>query len=250
MMRTVNMDTAAGNAGFRSIGAELDGWRKYSDHRPRLHVWLRADDTGRYLVALPHRYVYDGLRDLGQSHEDVEGPTGTAGVLSVSDTDALHELLQEAYRLAPKMPTDAAERLELALTGLEKNTDAYREQKVRVGQDIFRTELLRYWNHTCALTGLQQAELLLASHIRPWADCEFDRERLDVYNGLLLAPHMDALFDKGFITFDSQGVLCPSPKLSKEAQEILRIADYPKLSAYTADHDRYMEWHREKVFGK
>ena len=50
------------------------------------------------------------------------------------------------------------------------------------------------------MTGLAITALLRASHIKPWADCETDAERLDVYNGILLAPHLDAAFDRGFIT--------------------------------------------------
>ena len=50
------------------------------------------------------------------------------------------------------------------------------------------------------MTGLDVPELLRASHIKPWADCGTDAERLDVFNGLLLAPHLDAAFDAGFIT--------------------------------------------------
>jgi len=60
--------------------------------------------------------------------------------------------------------------------------------------------LLDLWEGRCAVTGLAVPELLRASHIKPWADCETDAERLDVYNGFLLAPHLDAAFDLGFIT--------------------------------------------------
>lgn len=58
----------------------------------------------------------------------------------------------------------------------------------RVGQDIFRQGLMECWESRCAITGLAIPELLRASHIKPWADCATDAERLDVYNGLLLAP--------------------------------------------------------------
>jgi len=50
------------------------------------------------------------------------------------------------------------------------------------------------------VTGLAMSKLLRASHIKPWAACAADAERLDVYNGLLLAPHLDALFDAGLIS--------------------------------------------------
>jgi putative restriction endonuclease len=67
----------------------------------------------------------------------------------------------------------------------------------RVGQDVFRAGRIDYWEGRCAITGLGVVELLRASHIKPWAACDLDAERLDVLNGLLLAPHLDAAFDRG-----------------------------------------------------
>ena len=67
---------------------------------------------------------------------------------------------------------------------------------------------MAYWGGTCAVTGVAEPCLLRASHIKPWARCETDSERLDVYNGLLLAAHLDAAFDAGLISFaDDGGVL-------------------------------------------
>ena len=57
---------------------------------------------------------------------------------------------------------------------------------------------MEYWDSKCAVTGLAIPELLKASHIKPWKDST-DEERLDIFNGLLLAPHLDAAFDRGFI---------------------------------------------------
>jgi len=55
-------------------------------------------------------------------------------------------------------------------------------------------------------------ELLRASHIKPWAACASDAERLGVFNGLLLAPHLEAAFDQGFISVSDAGnVLVSGP---------------------------------------
>lgn len=62
----------------------------------------------------------------------------------------------------------------------------------RAGQDLFRQGLLDFWEGRCAVTGLAVPELLQSSHIKPWADCDTDSERLDIWNGFLLAPHLDA----------------------------------------------------------
>ena len=74
--------------------------------------------------------------------------------------------------------------------------------KARIGQGLFRKQLLSYWSK-CCLTGCGIQGVLRASHIKPWRDCS-NSERLDVYNGLLLSPNMDTLFDKGLISFEDR----------------------------------------------
>lgn len=58
----------------------------------------------------------------------------------------------------------------------------------------------------CRLTGTADPTHLRASHIKPWADST-DRERLDGNNGLMLAPHVDHLFDRALISFADNGRL-------------------------------------------
>ena len=66
---------------------------------------------------------------------------------------------------------------------------------------------MTYWGGRCAITEVTEPRLLRASHIKPWAKCETDAERLDVYNGLLLAAHLDAAFDAGLISFTDEGAI-------------------------------------------
>jgi hypothetical protein len=73
----------------------------------------------------------------------------------------------------------------------------------RIGQGQFRLSLIAYWQG-CSVTGCSQVEILKASHIKPWRDCTND-ERLNVYNGLLLLPNLDACFDIGFVSFSDEG---------------------------------------------
>lgn len=74
------------------------------------------------------------------------------------------------------------------------------------------------------MTGLALPELLRASHIKPWAECSTDDERLDVFNGLLLAPHLDALFDAGWVTFDDDGMVLVSASLPSDAAMLLGVS--------------------------
>ena len=74
--------------------------------------------------------------------------------------------------------------------------------QARVGQGKFRSDVTDLWGkgEVCALTGLDVPELLVASHINPWRDSN-DDERLDPCNGLLLATHVDKLFDRYLLSF-------------------------------------------------
>jgi hypothetical protein len=68
--------------------------------------------------------------------------------------------------------------------------------EARLGQGQFRTNVAKRWNDQCAVTGCSIAPLLRASHIKPWAKSS-NRDRLNPANGILLAAHIDALFDCG-----------------------------------------------------
>ena len=91
-------------------------------------------------------------------------------------------------------------------------------------------------------------DLLRASHIKPWADCETDAGRLDVFNGLLLAPHLDAAFDSGFITIAEDGTVLLSDAFPSNARSALGLDGPLKIHGLHRAHERYMPWHRSKVF--
>lgn len=118
----------------------------------------------------------------------------------------------------------------------------------RIGQGAFRTSLMTKWGNACAVTGLTCSELLRASHVKPWKPSN-DGERLDPDNGLLLAAHLDALFDKGLISFDNKGRMLMSDRLGRAERnhfnlpKDLRNAPNPALC-------KYLKFHREKLFNR
>jgi hypothetical protein len=121
---------------------------------------------------------------------------------------ALEDVLILAAELAQALPTHPLElfREALRLEGVEdgiSQTETVRAVRQRVGQDIYRKGLMQYWGGACAVTGIDLPEVLRASHARPWAECDTDAQRLDVFNGFLLNANLDALFDRGLISFDA-----------------------------------------------
>jgi putative restriction endonuclease len=125
------------------------------------------------------------------------------------------------------------------------NTEAERLVKQRIGQDIFRASLEDYWSGRCPITGVADRALLRASHTRPWAACETDEERLDVYNGFLLAAHLDAAFDAALMTFDDEGGLLWSSKLSGKAKSILKDGGVKQIRLAPA-HQTYLAHHHAR----
>jgi predicted restriction endonuclease len=117
---------------------------------------------------------------------------------------------------------------------------------MRVGQEIFRKAQMDYWNGTCPLTGITDPALLRASHIVPWAECETDSLRLDVYNGFLLSSLWDAVFDAGLVSFRSDGTPIVSSALSMNALHALRLNESPLLSGITHAHDLMLARHRAR----
>jgi len=126
-----------------------------------------------------------------------------------------------------------------------RGTEVERPTIQRIGQDIFRKHLIRTWDCRCAVTEIDDADLLRASHIKPWASCDNDHERLNVDNGLLLAAHIDAAFDAGLISFSDRGDVILSPKLSIENIKRLGLdrKDTVQIPMSPA-RAGFMQWHR------
>lgn len=118
--------------------------------------------------------------------------------------------------------------------------------EVRVGQQDFKKKLVRYWK-TCAVTGCSVVSLLRASHIKPWSMSDSE-ERLDPFNGLLLVPSLDALFDAGLITFDGDGSVIISSSLPEIDYEALGLGAQMRLRKFNTAHTPYLEFHRAQVF--
>lgn len=68
----------------------------------------------------------------------------------------------------------------------------------RLGQGIFRVQVLDAYGRACAVTGEHSLPVLEAAHIRPYADGGAHA----VANGLSLRSDLHRLFDRGYVTVD------------------------------------------------
>ncbi|TCW64256.1 HNH endonuclease signature motif containing protein [Burkholderia sp. SRS-25] len=164
------------------------------------------------------RYLYPSRRDFRRVKSFVRG--------SVVDSD---DVL--------KVPANTA-------------TTVKRLQQARLHQQRFRHALFLRWKGACAVTGIEEPLLLRASHIKPYKDSTAI-ECISAHNGLLLTAGLDALFDKGFITFDERGKLLRSASLTRETATAFGLRAGMRLTdALSDDAEEYMQHHRDEVFLK
>ncbi|QOT08457.1 HNH endonuclease [Paenibacillus sp. JNUCC32] len=139
-------------------------------------------------------------------------------------------------------PLDELKRL---IKDEEINTSFVAEVVQRRGQAIFKKKLFED-SAECAICRMDEPTLLIASHIKPWKYSS-NFERLDKYNGLLLCPNHDKLFDQGLITFTDDGNVVISSLLTTKTKETFGLTE--SLFIYLDEgHKKYLSWHRENCF--
>jgi predicted restriction endonuclease len=116
--------------------------------------------------------------------------------------------------------------------------------EARLGQGQFRVRVGRRWNDQCAVTGCAISSVLRASHIKPWSKSS-DRERLDPANGILLAAHVDALFDCGLISFADNGKMLVSEQVRNDLNQ-LQLPDRLRRKPMKAEK-LFLAYHRRHV---
>ena len=241
------IEKAARDNGFDIDRGFEEPWMAYASSQVPLRLWFTAFGDGLFVVALSQGSVAEALTDHGSAITNPL-PPGAAGARAVADLPELDRLVRRAFQLSRTLPDELLTEFQRRTSDLPRDTEVERLVVQRVGQDVFRDGLLDLWEGACAITWLAVPRLLRASHIKPWADCPTDRERLDVFNGLLLAPHLDAAFDQGFITIEDDGRVRVSDALDDESRALLALDAPLKVRKLAEGHRRYLPYHREVLF--
>ena len=154
------------------------------------------------------------------------------------------ELMQKSIEESLNIP-------QTLLVGKEKETVI----KQRVNQSVFRTMILQNYENKCAITGINVPDLLIASHIIPWADSTAE-QRLAPENGICLSALYDKAFDRGLITIspDDYRITLSSALLEYETKEYFdrhfgSIAGNKIIMPieHTPNRD-YLAYHKENIF--
>lgn len=201
-------------------------------------------------VMKPKEYTYRGQVELaGEPYQDQQ-----------KDQDDRQRLvwifplrLKDSNAEFTKLPSKKNDKQELQEEFIEiqqvenlpiTQTEKERFIKARIGQGKFKKLLIKR-ECKCALCGVTDPRILIASHIKPWSTST-NEERLDVNNGLLLCPNHDALFDKQLISFDMQGKIVISQTLDDTARIFMNVNDEMRVEL-TEKQLFYMEDHNQSL---
>ena len=125
-------------------------------------------------------------------------------------------------------------------------TDVDKMVRARRGQGAYRLNLFQI-ERRCRVTGIDDCRMLRASHIKPWRDSS-DREKLDGFNGLLLSPHIDHLFDQGYISFSDAGDLLVADDIDSSVLQAWGVGLDINVGLFKPEQCKYLEYHRQSVF--
>lgn len=241
------LEKAAIDNGFDLDFGQDGEWLVFGSSHAALKIWLTVLAESQFLLAFSRYDVFEAISPQGVEFSTLL-PKDAVAAHSTRDLTSLYRLVRRAFQLARALPDEPLRVFLDKTASLPRTTEAERLVVQRIGQGIFRDRLLDYWEGRCAITGLAVPELLRASHIKPWADCTTDAERLDVFNGILLAPHLDAAFDRGFISLADDGIVIVSTNLADKDRKVLGLDQPMRAPILVEGHHQYLLWHRQKVF--
>lgn len=112
----------------------------------------------------------------------------------------------------------------------------YKKALKRESQELYKKVL-------CVVEKLDYP-VLIASHIKPFIKSE-ESEAYDPNNGLLLSRTMDSLFDLKYISFNDEGQIIFSKRLSQTVRTFLEKQNYSlDQTILTEKRKMYLEYHR------
>lgn len=227
-----------------------EGWRLPVQFDEIRHP-LRTQDHAAVLAPfLPAKY--SPIRADGKGNQGIY-----LAALSTELAILLKELLEGQVEVAETnidWSTDGEEAANAEERRTKERTDigpTEKQQlvKARRGQGLFRDRLALVEQKGCRITGVLNKQFLRASHIKPWAKSS-DREKLDGDNGLWLAPHVDLLFDRGWISFADDGDMLVSSRLHPNVLHNWAIDSSRNYGAFRKEQKAYLSYHRAEVFKK
>lgn len=200
-----------------------------SDHLPMKYSPLQKDGNGLqgvYLASVPETMAKVLIQLIGSE---------VAGKI---------DLLVDIEKAIEK-PGNEIEALIVERTDIG-DVERIQLLRSRRGQGVFKRNVMLHESH-CRVTKVADIRHLRASHIKPWSVSD-DREKLNGSNGLLLSPHVDHLFDRGWISFGENEDILVSKKLTPGLTSAWGIDLDHKVGKFTDAQSEFLEFHRAEIF--
>lgn len=175
-----------------------------------------------------------------------------AGNVSKLDREVWNEFFEDWDRMVFESERKTAELFgrhpaDDETSGVKWPEGEMREMTVRarVNQAFFRKMVLSNYDQTCCITGLNNPDLLVASHIVPWS--RDSKNRVNPMNGLCLNALHDRAFDRGLITVSPDYKVWVSSQVRHEMFE--KYKDRPVTLPQRFQPDpAFLDFHRKEVF--
>jgi hypothetical protein len=195
-------------------------------------------NQGVYLTSVSDALAAELIRLSGRQAQDITSANVAASPSDLPIPEAVPEIIEWEDHLASQIKKD------LTLDDTQKTALV----QARRGQGMFKKNVCSI-EKKCRITGVDRLEHLIASHTKPWRDCDTAEERLDPENGFLLTPSIDHLFDRGFISFEPGGRLLISPVAHKESLRRMGVpTEGRNVGSFSTGQRAYLEFHRESIF--
>lgn len=193
---------------------------------PRRHSPIQSNGNGNqgcYLAAIP-----EVLGHLLLALIDADDRLPARPYLAVHEPAPEPEVLADLRILENSRDIPETQKLQLA--------------KARIGQGLFRRRVILL-DPACRVTGVSDPRVLVASHIKAWKDAS-NAERISGFNGILLSPHVDALFDGHLITFEDDGRMHVHASLPEDVLDRWSINPSRRVEAFRPGQSDYLAHHR------
>lgn len=149
-------------------------------------------------------------------------PNGKKQVQPIWDefSENKEDLIFESEKILAKIQKTTIENKYCSILNDIENLEGetkIRAVKTRINQNVFRQIVLANYTGKCAVTGFNNTNFLIASHIIPWSVDK--KNRLNPQNGILLNSLHDRAFENGFMAInkDFQILICSDFMKSKDS---------------------------------
>lgn len=139
---------------------------------------------------------------------------------------------------------------------ISKNSEKkYTEVEVRQYQYIF-SRIIKNQDKECVVCKINIPQILEACHIKPYEKCNNIEEKYSEQNGLTMCRNHHKLFDTGFFSFSNNWDLLVNEKRFENFDKSLldnllkKYINSIDLKSRKEFNNKYIEFHRTKIFGK